>query len=243
MHFLYMLSPAVIFAVIYFLVKDRSERAKYATGAVLGALSVFIIVIRNVDIFVRSGWDLEVIPLQVCHIGSLVAGLALLTKKKWLIATSFCFNLTPAFLAMIFADSLANYDTLLKIRPQTYVWGHILIIVCALYGIFVLRPLFEKKDLACAIGFIGTASVAAIICNSAFRATLGWEPNYFYLYDYKGTPLKFLYNAFPSSEYGWFHINWFYVITLFAVFVAVFVALFYLAKILINKLYAPNKVN
>ena len=119
-HFLYMLSPIILFCGIYFFVRGRSERVKNAVALVLGALSVFIIVIRNVDIFLRTGWNLEVIPLQVCHIGSIVAGLALITRKKWLIATTFCFNMIPAFLAMVFADSLANYDTLLKIRPQTY---------------------------------------------------------------------------------------------------------------------------
>ena len=122
MHFLYILSPIIIFTGIYFSVRHKSERTKYILGAVLGSISVFILIIRNVDIFLRQGWDPEVIPLQVCHIGSLVAGIALITKRKWLIVTSFCFNMIPALLAMIFADSLANYDTLLRIRPQTYVW-------------------------------------------------------------------------------------------------------------------------
>ena len=84
--------------------------------------------------------------------------------------------------------------------------------------------------------FIGTTSVVAVICNSAFRVAFGWEPNYFYLYDYKGTPLKFLYRVFPSSTYGWFTINWFYALTLFAVFVAVFIALFYLGQLIIKKM-------
>ena len=236
MHFLYILSPIIIFAGLYFLVRHKSERTKYILGAALGAISVFILIIRNVDIFSRQGWDPEVIPLQVCHIGSLVAGLALITKRKWLIVTSFCFNMLPALLAMIFADALANYDTLLKIRPQTYVWGHIFIIVCALYGMFILLPKLKKRDLLFSLAFIGTTSVVAVICNSAFRVAFGWEPNYFYLYDYKGTPLKFLYRVFPSSTYGWFTINWFYALTLFAVFVAVFIALFYLGQLIIKKM-------
>ena len=233
-HILYMLSPALIFASIYYGVRKASDKTKYIVGAVLGALSVLILIVRNVDIFARVGWDLEVIPLQVCHIGSVIAGLALITKRKWMIATAFCFNIMPAFLAMVFADSLTNYDTLWKIRPQTYVWGHILIIVCALYGMFVFLPKLEKKDLIHSITFVGSASIVAIICNSAFRATLGWEPNYFYLYDYSGTPLKFLYNALPTSTYGWFSINWFYTLTLFAVFVALFIGLFILARVLVK---------
>ncbi len=242
-HYLYMLSPFVIFGAIYFIMRKRSEKAKYIVGIVLGAISVSIIIIRNVDIFVRSGWGVEVIPLQVCHIGSIVAGLALILKKKWLLATSFCFNMTPAFLAMVFADSLANYDTLLKIRPQTYVWGHIFIIVCALYGILIFMPRLTKRDLFYSIGFVGSMSIVAIICNSLFRHLFNWEPNYFYLYNHKGTPLKFLYEALPTSTWGWFSINWFYTITLFSVFILVFIGLFFLSKLIVKKLNkCQNKI-
>ncbi len=234
-HILYILSPFVIFGIIYLLVNKRSDRTKNTVGIVLGAISVLILIVRNIDIFVRSGWGVEVIPLQVCHIGSLVAGLALIFRKKWLISTSFCFNMIPAFLAMIFADSLANYDTLLKIRPQTYVWGHIFIVVCALYGILIFLPKLTVWDLSYSVSFVGTMSIAAIICNSLFRFLLNWEPNYFYLYNYEGTPLKFLYEVFPPSTYGWFSINWFYTLTLFFVFVAVFVALFFLARLIVKK--------
>lgn len=235
-HIFYILSSFLIFVLIYFLVRKRSERTKYIVGAVLGGISLSIIIIRNVDIYVRSGWDLEVIPLQACHIGSIVTGLALILKKKWLIATSFCFNMIPAILAMVFAQSLANYDTILKIRPQTYIWGHIFIVVCALYGIFVFLPKLTKKDLFYSIAFVGSASLVAILCNSLFRVWFEWKPNYFYLYDYKGTPLKFLYNVLPTSTYGWFSINWFYTIVLFAVFIGVFVGLFFLAKLIISKI-------
>ena len=235
-HFLYITSPLVIFTIICFLLKNKSEKTKNIIGIILGSLSLFIIIIRNIDIFVRSGWGVEVIPLQVCHIGSIVAGLALILKKKWLINTAFCFNMIPAFLAMVFADSLANYDTLLKIRPQTYVWGHILIIVCALYGLIMYKPKLSKQDFIYSISFVGCMSVIAIICNSLFRTLFNWEPNYFYLYNYEGTPLKFLYDITPPSIYGWFSINWFYTFTLLLVFVAVFIGLYFLAKHISNLL-------
>ncbi len=236
MHILYIISPIVIFVILYFIIKNKSDKTKYIVGVTLGILSIMILVVRNVDIYIRSGWDLEVIPLQVCHIGSLIAGLALIFKKKWLIITAFCFNMIPAFLAMVFADSLVNYDTLLKIRPQTYIWGHIFIIVCALYGILIYLPKLTKKDLVHSIGFVSIMAVIAIICNSAFREGFNWEPNYFYLYDYKGTPLKFLYNVFPSSNYGWFTINWFYMITLLVFFLMVFVFMYYIAFTCIKKI-------
>ena len=228
-HVLYIISPFIIFLILYFSVRSKSNKTKYIVGVILGILSILILVVRNIDIYIRSGWDLEIVPLQVCHIGSLIAGLALILKKKWLIITSFCFNMIPAFLAMVFADSLANYDTLLKIRAQSYIWGHIFIIVCSLYGIFVYLPKLTKKDLINSICFVSIMAVTAIVSNSAFRALLNWEPNYFYLFDYKGTPLKFLYKVLPSSSYGWFTINWFYVIVLLSVFLFAFVGMYYIA--------------
>ena len=242
-HIVYMLSPFFIFAAIYIFTRKSSQKTKDILGYVLGGISVAILIVRNVDIFLRDGWDLEVIPLQVCHIGSVVAGLALLFKKKWLILTAFCFHLIPAFLAMLFADALTGYDTLLKIRPQTYIWGHIFIVVCALYGVLIHKPKLAKKDLLQSLIFVGCMAVTAIVCNSLFRELLAWEPNYFYLYDYTGTPLKFLYNALPTSVYGWFAINWFYVLVLLAVFVGAFIGLYFLAKLLIEKLSEKQRGN
>ncbi len=235
-HFLYMGSPFIMFYIIYILSKKWSDKTKDIVGYILGGISILILIVRNIDIYARSGWGVEVIPLQVCHIGSLVAGLSLILKKKWLILTSFCFNMIPAFLAMVFADSLANYDTLWKIRPQAYVWGHIFIVICALYGILVYRSRFKKKDLYLSLAFAGIMAILAIVCNSLFRALFDWEPNYFYLFNYKGTPLKFLYQAFPSSVYGWFEINWFYTLVLLFVFICVFIGLYFVAKLITEKL-------
>jgi len=231
-HILYICSPFVIFFIIYSLVKKQSDKVKSIVGYVLGGLSIFILLARNVDIFARNGWDAEVVPLQVCHLGSIIAGLALIFKNKCLMLITFCFHMIPAFLAMIFADALANYDTILKIRPQTYIWGHIVIIVCALYAILVYRPNFEKRDLIKSIAIVGVMALVAIFCNSLFRKAFDWTPNYFYLFNYKGTPLKFLYTAVPSSRYGWFEINWFYTIVLLVFFIGVFIGLYFIAKII-----------
>ena len=240
-HILYMISPIILFVIVYFSIKNKTDKTKYIVGVMLGILSITILVVRNIDIYIRSGWDAEIIPLQVCHIGSLIAGLALISKKKWLIIAAFCFNMIPAFLAMLFADALVNYDTLLKIRPQTYIWGHIFIIICALYGVLVYLPKLTKKDLIHSIGFVLVMAVIAIVCNSAFRESFNWEPNYFYLYDYSGTPLKFLYKVVPTNNYGWFTINWFYVVTLLLFFLLVFVFLYYISFVCIKKITDSTK--
>lgn len=234
-HILYILSPFILFALVFLLTRKASDKTKYIIGIVTGSISILILIVRNIDIFVRSGWGVEVIPLQVCHIGSLIVGLALILRKKWLLLVSFCFNMIPAILAMVFADSLANYDTLWAIRPQTYVWGHIFIVLGALYGIFVYKNKFTKKDLLYSLIFVGVCLFVAILCNNTFRLWFNWEPNYFYLFNYKGTPLKFLYNVVPTSTYGWFQINWIYTLVLIAVFIVVYLGLYFLTKLLTRK--------
>ena len=100
---------------------------------------------------------------------------------------------------------------------------------------------FNKNDLIKSLIFVGIMCFTAIFCNSLFRKLFEWEPNYFYLFDYTGTPLKFLYNVFPASIYGWFSINWFYVIVLLLFFLCVFIGLYFLSIILINKLNKQEK--
>jgi len=231
-HILYIISPFILFTIIYFSTKKASEKTKRIVGIVVGAISIFIIVIRNLDIFIRSGWNEEVIPFQVCHIGSIIVGLACIFKKNWLTLVAFCFNLIPAILAMVFADSLANYDTLLKIRPQTYIWGHIFIVVGALYCVMIYKNKFNKKDLFKSLIFVASCLFVAILCNNLFGLWFNWDPNYFYLFNYKGTPLNFLYKVVPTITFGWFEINLFYTLTLVAVFVLVYFVLYFVAKLL-----------
>lgn len=234
-HFLYMLSPFILFLLAYLPVRNAASRVKDSVAVLLGVLSLLVLVVRNVDIYMRSGIDLEIIPLQVCHIGNIVTGFALLTRRRWLIITGFCFNMIPAFLAMVFADSLTNYATLWEIRPQSYVWGHILIVVSALYGVLAYKPYPTRKSVVASLSLISVILVAAVVCNSALRLIDGWEPNYFYLYNDKGTPLKFLYDVFPALNFGWFSINIFYVGVLVGVFVAVYFVLLYLVRCISDK--------
>ncbi len=233
-HYLYILSPFLLTVMLYLPVKKKSQRTKDNVAIALGIVNLLILLVRNVDIYLREGWDLEIIPLQVCHIGNIVVGLALITKKKWLLLSGFCFHLIPAFAAIIFAESLANYDTILKIRPQTYIWGHLAIFVGAVYGLLVYKPKFTKKDVVTSATVLGTCMLTAIVCNSLFRELFGWKPNYFYLFNASGTPFGFIYNVFPPIKFGWFEINIFYTVALIAIFIIMYVAMYGLATLLLK---------
>lgn len=229
-HYIYLAIPVVMLLFLWLVTRKAGDKGRYAVGIILGIINLGIIILRNVDIYLREGMGLEVVPLQICHIGSIIVGLALIFRSKWLLLTGFCFNLIPAILAMVFADALANYDTILKIRPQTYIWGHIFIVVGAVYGICAYNKEFKFKNALGSLFFVFLCTGGAVLCNNLFRAWYGWEPNYFYLYNSEGTPLSFLYNVIPTSTYDWFSINWVYTGSLVGVFVAVFLIMFLIAK-------------
>ena len=52
-------------------------------------------------------------------------------------------------------------------------------------------PLFDSKAQNALRKFLASCLFVAIMCNNLFRLWFNWQPNYFYLHNYKGTPLKF----------------------------------------------------
>lgn len=233
-HYVYILSPFLFTAAIYLPVRNKSQKTKDAVAVVLGIVNLLILLARNVDIYVRVGWDHEIIPLQVCHIGNIVVGLALLTKKKWLLITGFCFNLIPAFASIIFADSLVNYATLWAIRPQAYIWGHLAIIVGAIYGLLVYKPDFKKKDVILSVTVLTILLIAAIVYNSLFRELFDWRPNFFYIFDSDGTPFGFVYDLCPSVKFGWFEINILYTVFMIVLFIVEYFLMAVIAKLILK---------
>ena len=231
-HYLYILSPFFIIAALWALLKNKSEKTKYIVGAVIGIVSLAIIVTRNIDIYVRGGFSHEIIPLQVCHFGKLLVFNALVFRSK--IATSIVWtvNLVPAFISLIDAEALANYSTIWAIRPQAYIWGHLFIVIGALYPIILKTIKFGKKDfykgLLVILGLFATAFVA----NPLLRNVFGYNANYFYVYNSSGVPFSSIYNLGSMVSLGWFEFNPIYVGFLILLGVSVIFGMYALSRLI-----------
>ena len=117
--FIYMFAVCDVFHHLYF-IKKWSDKTKYAVGCVLGAISVLILIVRNIDIYSRSGWDLEVIPLQVCHIGSLVEQASVCSFAILGLCEDYTrkIKIQTAAQSIIVSDSLDYVKTLLIFRDK-----------------------------------------------------------------------------------------------------------------------------
>lgn len=235
-HFLLMLSPAIVIVPLYFILRNRSYKTKYIVGIVIGVISLLILLIRNIDIYLRNGFDPEIIPIQVCHFGNIMVFIALVFRSKVATSILWSLNMLAAFSSLVFADSLANYSNVLSIRAQAYIWGHLFIVVGALYAVCLKIVRIDFKSFMIGLGVLFILLIPAIILNSYFRDVLGKGINYFYIYDSKGVPFEFLYIG-ERAKYGWFTINWIYTISLISIFGIVMYGIYNLQKLI----YLKNK--
>ena len=212
-HYLYMLSPFIIIALLYLIFNKKSEKTKYIVGVVIGVLSLGVLALRNVDIFIRNGFDPQIIPLQVCHFGNIVVFIALVFKSKIATAMAWTFNLIPAYSSLVVVDALTGYANIFtSIRAQAYIWGHLLIIVGAMYPVVLKTIKFDKKSFNISLAITAGLFAISIFLNTYFTDFLKRKINYFYAYNSNGVPFKDFYNlGKPITIGSWFTVNLVYV--------------------------------
>lgn len=233
-HFVLMLAPIVAILILYFALRKTSYKTRYIVGIVIGCISLAILIMRNIDIYVNNGFDPEIIPLQVCHFGNIMVFIALVFRSKTATSIAWCLNLLAAYASLVFADSLENYTTLASIRAQAYIWGHIFIVVGALYAVLLKIVRIDFKSYLYGILVLVMLLIPAIILNSYFNDVLGYNINYFYIYNSNGVPFEFLYIG-NRAKYGWFTINWTYTILVILIFLVLMYGIYNIQKLLYLK--------
>ena len=220
-HFVYIASPFVIIAALWLILRKRSEKTRYIVGAVIGCISLSVLLMRNIDIFVREGFDPEIIPLQVCHFGNIAVFIALVFKNKTAGAVAWCLNLICAFCSLVVADSLAGYESFFMIRAQGYFWGHLFIVLGALYAVLFGIVKIDRKSFLIGVGCVFLLFIPSLILNAYFRNTAVSDTiNYFYIFDSHGIPFEVFYDLGVMRYYGWFSINYVYVAFIIAIGIA-----------------------
>lgn len=172
-HYLMMLAPALIIIALYFIVR-------YIVGVVIGVISLGILLARNISIYINDGFCPGIIPLQVCHFGNIMVFIALVFRSKIATSIAWCLNMICAFSSFIVADDLAGYMTILAVRPQAYIWGHIFIVLGSLYAVIMKIVRIDIKSFFSGVLVLFALLIPAIILNSYFTDVCGLECNYFY---------------------------------------------------------------
>jgi uncharacterized membrane protein YwaF len=196
-HYLFLLSPFVGIILLYQLTKSNDPEKNRRIGLILSMIAVVILLLRNIEIFVSNGYafDIELIPLQVCHFANIVLLLAFLTKKQSLYNFALILNLPAAFVSILFANSLANYSTILTFRGFAYIFGHFLLVVIPVWAYMIGFIKLNKKTLIETFKIVSILYLASIFVNNLMYLLFGQYANYFYtLKPENGTPLEMFYN-------------------------------------------------
>lgn len=214
-HYLFIASPFIFAILLFFVFKKKTYEEKRKIGVILSIIAIIILILRNIEIYVKSGYipNEELIPLQICHFANFVLLFAFLKDNKVLFALAFCLNLPAAMMSIIFANGLENYSTLLNFRGMAYLWGHMLIVAMTLWAVASGFVKITKKTLGQTMVLMVILYIVGLVINNIFNTLFGFHANYFYtLKPENGTPLELFFNWGKMYVIGWFKVNPIYMI-------------------------------
>ena len=215
-HIMFILSPWLILAVLFLLLRKKSEKTKYIVGVVIGCLSFVVIMARMISYFVDYGFRPHALPIQLCHIGNIVVFVALVFKSKIATAAAWCLHLFPAVFSIVWAEVLESY-TFFYFRAQCFMWGHALIVIGTIYPILMKLVRIDWKSLVYSYVYAVVLLIVSVILNSVFNNIYDYSVNYFNAWSPVGFPLfSVFYDYMNNVMYGgWLQINWLYILGMF----------------------------
>jgi len=228
-HWVFIASPFIFTGILYYFTRKQGLVKNRKVGLWLSILAVFILFLRNAEIFVKNGFviNAEMIPFQICHFANFVLLFAFWKNNKVLFALAFCLNLPAALLSIFFANSLVNYTTLISFRAQAYLWGHMLIVGITLWSFLVGFIKIKLETFLKTIVLMIVLYILGLLISNIINALFGFTSNYFYaLAPEHGTPLELFYTWGETYHLGWFEINPIYLLATMGMG-AVVVGLFY----------------
>lgn len=248
-HIVFMISPVVFIILFQLLSKNKDSKFKRKLGVIVSIIAIVILVLRNIEILFKENNRAlafaEVIPLQICHLANFFLLYAFLSNKKKIFSLLFVFFLPAAIVAILFANGLTNYASIINFRGAAYLFGHSLIVSLVIYAFINDFIVISYKTLLKSLGMlVGFYVIIHIINNLLHYANL--DPNYFYsIRPERGTPLSIFYNWGNSVtgiiRFGKFETNPLYLLSLCGLGIVVghlfylVLRLFYFTKTKLNK--------
>ena len=229
-HYIFMVSPFVLTAILHYSVKHLSYEKKRMIGIALSIIAVGVLIMRNIDLFhvKHPGYVTELVPLQICHFANIVLLYAFIKDDKSMFGLAFTLNLVAAYMSIIFADSLEGYASILSPRGMAYIIGHVMIVWITLWAFFNDFVVLNTKVYIKTLKLIAIMYILSLFINNIFGITYGFYSNYFYsLKPEPGTPLEIFFDLGTEWNINGFKINLVYVIGtgLFGAFVTYIVYL------------------
>jgi hypothetical protein len=215
-HYLFMLSPFFLLLLLNRYTKKSSSQTHQKIGIALSVIAIIILLLRNIEIWVNRDFkfDIELIPLQVCHFANFVLLFAFITKKQTWFNLALTLNLPAAFVSILFANSLSNYSTIISFRGFAYIFGHILLVTIPLWAYHVGFIKLNISSFVKTLKLVAVLYLSSLFINNLMFVIFGQYSNYFYsLKPERGTPLESFFTIGENNFlFDFFQINPIYII-------------------------------
>jgi hypothetical protein len=214
-HYAFIVSPFILLLPLYYLTRSKDKASLRKIGIILSIIAIIILLLRNIEIWVRGNYalNIEMIPLQICHFANFVLLIAFITNKQSWFNFALLLNLPAAFVSIIFANSLSNYDTILTFRGFAYIVGHMLLVTIPIWFYLVGFVEVNFNRFKSTVKLVGIFYFISIFINNVMYLLLGQYANYFYaLKPESGTPLEWFYELGENIYIGVFKFNPIYLL-------------------------------
>jgi hypothetical protein len=233
-HYLFMLSPFISLYFLLQLTKTTTMEKNRNLGILLSVFAIIVLLLRNLEIFITNGrvFDIELLPLQICHFANFVLLIAFLKKDQIWFNFALILNLPAAFVSILFANSLSNYETILTFRGFAYILGHMILVTLPLWAYFRGFIHLDFTYLRKTFVVVFILFIFSILMNNGLYLLSGQYANYFYsLKPENGTPLELFYDwGHELLLFDFFKINGLYLL-LTAILGAIVMSVMYLILI------------
>lgn len=215
-HLLFLVSPFILLYILLYFTKKTSAETNTKIGIWLSIVAIVILFLRNLEIFIMKGFifDVELLPLQICHFANFVLLIAFIKKQQIWFNFALILNLPAAFVSIIFANSLSHYSTILTFRGFAYIFGHMILVTLPLWayvkGFIKLDFNYLRKTFIVVLILF----ILSIFINNILYLLSGQYANYFYsLKPESGTPLELFFEwGRELILFDFFKFNFVYLI-------------------------------
>jgi uncharacterized membrane protein YwaF len=232
-HYFFMISPVIITCVIIKVMTGKSFEKQHLVGKVIAVILIIFLVIRNINNFFMGHVVSDLIPLQLCHLSAwLIIPGAIFTRNRYLSLIAITLSLPAGYISLVFAEPLVHYNSLFEVSAMCYVILHGMIVVGALYLMFIYRPKINFNDFLKSFANLVVYFFITIIINNLF---ISHDVPSFYFYSAipePGTPLETFYNWGTNYHVFGLTINPIYNLLVISIATAIMLSIYTIYNII-----------
>lgn len=184
--------PIIVFVLVYFPLKNKSDKTKTIALYILSSISIVLFVAYKIDMSLhyRGFRWVENLPLQLCNINILLIPIALATKSKTLSSFLFYVGVLGALVGVLMFDVYFIGRRAFSFPVIIYFFYHSILIVFPILMVAFKKYIPKFNDIWKSLGILSALLFLTHLVNLSLNSIFMIETvNYFYTLGMPGNPI------------------------------------------------------